>query len=45
MFQNYHPQNSSIDYTIWVTFTLIVIGLMGENFTRKHASASWNAGR
>ena len=45
MFQNYHPHNSSIEYTIWVTFTLIVIGLMGENFTRKHVSASWGAGR
>jgi hypothetical protein len=24
---------------------LIMIGLMGEFFTRKHASASWSAGR
>ncbi|MDB5659995.1 MAG: transporter permease [Cypionkella sp.] len=45
MFQNYHPHNSSIEYTIWVTFILIIIGLMGENFTRKYASLSWNAGR
>ncbi len=45
MFQNYHPHNSSIEYTIWVTFVLIIIGLMGENFTRRHVSASWGAGR
>lgn len=45
MFENYHPHYSSIAYPIIVTMVLMVLGLMGENFTRKHASASWNAGR
>lgn len=45
MFENYHPHNSSLEYPIVVTFVLIVIGLMAENFTKKHASASWGARR
>ena len=45
MFQNYHPHYSNITYPVVVTAVLIVVGLMGENFTRKHASASWGAGR
>lgn len=45
MFQNYHPHYSNIGYPVAVTAVLIVLGLMGENFTRKHASASWGAGR
>lgn len=45
MFENYHPHYSSILYPIFVTMVMIVLGLMGENFTRRHASASWSAGR
>lgn len=45
MFINYNPHKSSIMYPIVVTGVLIVLGLMGEFFTRKHASASWNARR
>ena len=45
MFENYHPHYSSITYPVVVTGVLIVLGLMGENFTRKHASASWSARR
>ncbi len=45
MFENYHPHYSSISYPVIVTLVLMVLGLMGENFTRKHASASWNARR
>jgi ABC-type polysaccharide/polyol phosphate export permease len=45
MFENYHPRNSSLEYPIVVTFVLIVIGLMAENFAKKHASASWGARR
>ena len=45
MFENYHPHYSSIIYPIVVTLILIVLGLMGENFTRRHASASWDAKR
>lgn len=45
IFLNYHPHYSSIDYPIKVTAACIVIGLMGEFFTRKHISASWAAKR
>lgn len=45
MFENYHPHYSSITYPVVVTAVLMVVGLMGENFTRKHASASWGAKR
>ena len=45
MFENYHPHYSSISYPLIVTVVLIVLGLMGENFTRRHASASWDAKR
>ena len=45
MFENYNPHNSSIEYPVIVTIILIVLGMMGENFTRKHASVSWNAGK
>lgn len=45
MFENYHPHNSSILYPVIVTAVLFVLGLMGDNFTKKHASLSWSAGR
>lgn len=45
MFLNYDPRYSSLSYPIIMTFILIVIGLMGERYTEKHASASWNAKR
>lgn len=45
MFENYHPHNSSLSYPIIVTAVLFVVGLMAENFTRRHASASWGARR
>lgn len=45
IFLNYSPHYSSIAYPIKVTLACMMIGLMGEFYTRKHASASWNAGR
>ena len=45
MFLNYTPHYSSINYPIIVTGVLVVVGLMGEQFTAKRASASWSAGR
>jgi ABC-type polysaccharide/polyol phosphate export permease len=45
MFENYHPHNSSISYPIVMTAIFILLGLMGENFTNKHASSSWSAKR
>lgn len=45
MFLNYNPHYSNLTYPIVVTCILVVLGLMGENFTAKHASLSWNAKR
>ena len=45
IFLNYNPHYSSIAYPIKVTLACLMIGLMGEFYTRKHASASWSAGR
>ncbi|WP_102106828.1 ABC transporter permease [Oceaniglobus roseus] len=42
-FANYFPHNSSVAYPIYVSIALLMIGLMGEFYTRKHASLSWNA--
>ena len=45
VFINYNPHYSSISYPIKVSIILIMIGLMLEFYTRKHASASWEAAR
>ncbi|MEM0946977.1 MAG: ABC transporter permease [Pseudomonadota bacterium] len=45
MFVNYNPHFSEIAYPIYVSVVCLVIGLMGESYTRKHASISWSAGR
>ena len=45
IFLNYSPHYSSISYPLIVTLVLMVLGLMGEHYTRKHASASWGVGR
>ena len=45
IFLNYAPRNSSIEYPVIVTIVCFVIGLMGEYYTRRHASASWGAKR
>jgi len=44
-FRNYIPLNSNMTYPIVISTILLVIGLMGEFYTRKHASASWGAKR
>lgn len=43
IFLNYNPHNSTLSYPLYVTFACIIIGLMGEFYTRKHMSASWGA--
>ncbi len=45
IFLNYNPHFSSITYPVVVSVVLLVLGLMGESFTRRHASASWSAGK
>jgi ABC-type polysaccharide/polyol phosphate export permease len=43
VFLNYNPHNSSILYAVQVTLVCLMIGLMGEFYTRRHASLSWGA--
>ena len=44
-FINYSPRNSSLEYPIYVTLALLMIGLMAEFVTRRAVSLSWSAGR
>lgn len=45
IFLNYNPHFSNWHYPLYISAALITIGLMGEFYTRRNASASWNAGR
>jgi ABC-type polysaccharide/polyol phosphate export permease len=45
IFINYNPHFSSPTYPLWVSLGLIMVGLLIESFTRRHASISWGAGR
>lgn len=45
VFVNYNPHYSSWEYAFWVGVVLLMIGLMGEFYTRRHVSLSWNARR
>lgn len=45
IFINYNPLKTSITYPLTVSVILLVIGMIGENYTRKRASLSWQAGR
>ena len=45
VFINYNPRYSNGEYPMWVGLIFLMIGLMGEFYTRKHASISWNARR
>jgi ABC-type polysaccharide/polyol phosphate export permease len=45
VFINYTATVSSIGYPVKVAIVLIMVGLMGEFYTRKHASLSWSAGK
>jgi ABC-type polysaccharide/polyol phosphate export permease len=44
-FVNYFPRYTSIEYPLYIGIVLLVIGLMGEFYTRQYASFSWNARR
>lgn len=44
-FINYNPHYSSVSYPIKVSLALIMIGFMLEFYTRRNASASWDAAR
>jgi ABC-type polysaccharide/polyol phosphate export permease len=42
-FINYLPRNSSVEYPVYFGIAFLMIGLMGEFYTRRHASLSWSA--
>ncbi|MBJ3761598.1 ABC transporter permease [Maribius pontilimi] len=44
-FVNYFPHYSSWEFALKWSFILLLIGLMGEFYTRRHASLSWDARR
>lgn len=44
-FVNYNPHYTGWMYPLLVGAILLMIGLMGEFYTRRHTSASWFAGR
>lgn len=43
VFINYIPRNSSVEYALIASLVLIVIGMMGDFFTRQRVSLSWYA--
>jgi ABC-type polysaccharide/polyol phosphate export permease len=43
VFINYFPRNSDYMYTLYLGLTFIMIGMMGEFYTRQYASSSWSA--
>ncbi len=45
VFINYNPHFSSIGYPLYLSLGLMFLGLMGEFYTRKTASLSWEARR
>ncbi|MEO9651354.1 MAG: ABC transporter permease [Roseobacter sp.] len=45
VFINYNPHYTEWQYALWVGTILIVIGMMGEFYTRRSASISWSARR
>lgn len=45
IFLHYTPMFSSLSYPIILSCVLLLLGLMGEFYTRQHASISWSAGR
>jgi len=44
-FINYNPFFSSITYPLVISIACLMVGLMGEFYTRKKASLSWGARR
>ncbi|WP_104018507.1 ABC transporter permease [Roseovarius nitratireducens] len=45
VFINYFPHKTSLMYPIYIGICLVVLGLIGEFYTRRHASLSWSARR
>ena len=45
VFINYFPRNSTMEYPLYLGIVLLMIGLLGEFYTRQYASSSWSARR
>ena len=45
IFINYFPYKTSLMYPVYFSLGVLMIGMMAEFFTRKHASESWAAAR
>lgn len=45
VFINYFPRNTNYEYPLYLALGLIMIGMMGEFYTRQYASISWSARR
>ncbi|MDU8927855.1 ABC transporter permease [Alisedimentitalea sp. MJ-SS2] len=43
VFINYNPRYSNWEYPLYMGIGFLMIGLMGEFYTRQHASLSWGA--
>jgi len=44
-FLNYNPHFTNYSYPLILSVVLMMVGLMGEFYTRKHVSISWTAGK
>lgn len=45
VFENYFPRNSNWEYPLYLGLIFVMVGLMGEFYTRQYASSSWDAKR
>lgn len=45
VFLNYNPHNSSLTYPLYLGLALIMLGLIGEYYTRRMASLHWEKGQ
>lgn len=45
VFLDYVPRNTSATYPLYFGLVFLMIGLMGEFYTRRHSSVSWSARR
>ncbi|MDF1856671.1 ABC transporter permease [Pseudooceanicola sp.] len=45
VFINYFPRYTNLEYPLLLGLVFIMLGMMGEFYTRRHASVSWSARR
>lgn len=45
VFLNYTPRHTNLEYPFWIMVGCMMLGLMGEFYTRRRASISWSAAR